>query len=172
MLILAIGAKGGLGTTSLVLALALARAGDAVGLDLSDGQLAARLGREARLLSRPAFASKAQRRRAVDEVVKRRLTLLWTPECLLKPDAAWGFVRAVADRAVVVADGGIEPPEGIAALADEIVIVSAGPDEESGAADPVVVWHERRLRNRFPDVLTATNDEESVRELAERLFGS
>lgn len=167
MLTLVVGAKGGLGTTSLTLH--LVRAARGVGLDLADGQLAARLDRAAWSLARPAFVTAAQRREAIEHVVKRRVTLLWTTECHLVEDEVWGFVRAVADRTAVVADGGIQPPEEVAGLADAVIVVSGDTD--------VAQYHERRLRERFPEavvvMLPPTRRElrGAARELAQQVFG-
>jgi nucleoside-diphosphate-sugar epimerase len=160
MLILVIGAKGGVGATSL--AKELVQGGNTVGLDLTDGQLAAQLERTAWTLTRVVFSSPRQRRQALDEVVRRRITLLWMPECSLAIEDAVGFVRAVTDRVDVVADGGIEPLEEIAALADVVIVVT----EEN----PVAQYHERKLKGRFPDALVIQYDRETAQELIEQLF--
>jgi len=170
MLILVVGAKGGVGTTSL--ALHLARAGNAVGLDLADGQLAVLLERRTWTLDGLAFTTEGQRRKAIDEVVNRRLTLLWVPECALALEQTWGFVRAVADRCPVVADGGINPPSEIDPLADEVVIVSA-------EDNPVAQYHEQRLRRRFPDAIAIPLNlgksrrviKNTAEDLAGKIFG-
>jgi hypothetical protein len=128
MLVLVVGAKGGLGTTSLAKHLVQAMEG-AVGLDLADGQLAAQLERKTWSLAGLAFATGTQRQSAVDRIIKQRITLLWTPECGLAQNDVWSIVRAVADRTLVVADGGIEPLLEAADLADATVTV--------GADDPV-----------------------------------
>lgn len=167
MLVLVIGAKGGVGTTTV--ALHLAREGNGVGLDLADGQLAARLERKTWSLARPTFATAAQRREAVDQVVKRRITLLWTPEVQLAGDTVWSFVGAVTDRIDVIADGGIEPVLEVDVLADVTVIVSTD--------DPVARYHEQRLKRRFPNASVVTLDnskrgeaKQAARELAEQIF--
>ncbi len=161
MLILVIGAKGGVGATALAKELALG--GNGVGLDLADGQLAAQLERTAWTLTRVVFSPPGQRRQALDDVVRRLITLLWMPECSLVIEDAVGFVRAVTDRVDVVADGGIEPLEEIAALADVVIVVSED--------NPVAQHHERRWKDRFPDALVTQYDKEMVQELIEQLFG-
>ncbi len=169
MLALLMGAKGGVGTSSV--ARHLARETRGLGLDLADGQLAALLERKTWSLAGLAFAASAQRQNAVDRIVKRRITLLWTPECALAQDRAWATVRAVADRATVVVDGGIEPPEGIAELADVAVVVTTG--------GPVAQYHVERLKRRFPNAGVVALDlaqsrhesRDAARELAAQLFG-
>ena len=168
MLVLVVGAKGGVGTTSV--ALHLIRASKGIGLDLADGMLAGRLERTAWTLGRPVFATAGRKRKAVETVIQRRITLLWTPECLLAGDAVWDFVGAVADRAVVVVDGGLEPPEEIDRLVDVRIIVSTETD--------VAQWHARRLKERFPDAAVAIVDlaqsrsatKEAAQELAAQIF--
>ena len=168
MLILTIGAKGGLGTTSL--ARRLVQAGNGVGLDLDDGQLAALLERRTWSLAGTALATGQERQRAIDRIVNRRITLLWTPECNLAPASVWNVVRDVANRAVVVADCGIEPLEAITTLADAVVIVSKD--------DPIAQYHEGRPQGRFPDAVIVTmnlaqsrhESRDAARELAAQLF--
>ena len=162
MLILVIGAKGGIGATSL--AKELVQGGNRVGLDLADGQLAAQLERTTWTLTRVVFSPPRQRRQAIDDVVQRQTTLLWMPECSLVVEDAAGFVRAVTDRVDVVADGGIEPPEEIAALADVVIVVTED--------NPVAQYHERKLKERFPGALVTPYDRETAQALAEQLFTS
>lgn len=170
MLVLVMGAKGGVGTTSV--AEHLARAGKGIGLDLADGQLAARLERPTWTLADAALRS-AQQQRIVDQAVKRKVSLLWTPVCAALPNvngAVWSFVNAVADRVTVVADGGIEPLDEISHLADVAVIVSAESD--------VAQFHTNRLKRRFPQAQVLTLDlnqsraetRDAARELAAELF--
>lgn len=161
MLILVVGAKGGLGTTSL--AVELSKAGRGIALDLTqDRQLATRLERVTWPLSRPTFAGEGQRREALDTCLRRRVTLLWTPECALRSDDAWAFVSALADRTAVVADGGIEPPAEVDALAALTLVVTGD--------SPVAGWHTRRLKERYPNAVVTAGDEESIRNLAARIF--
>ncbi len=167
MLILIIGAKGGLGTTSL--ARHLAQVGNGVGLDLYDGQLAALLERKTWSLAGTARTTRQERQRAIDQIANRRITLLWTPECNLAPDDVWHTVQDVANRAVVVADCGIEPLEAVVDLADVVIIVSKD--------NPVAQHHEGRLQGRFPDAVIVTLDlaqsrhesRDAARELAAQL---
>ncbi|MCP3957254.1 MAG: hypothetical protein GY719_05325 [bacterium] len=172
MLILLIGAKGGVGTTSL--ARCLARDGRGVGLDLSDGQLAARLERRTWLLAGLLFDRNA--RGAVDQIVKRRISLLWSPECKLDPDAVRGMVRAVADRSLVVADGGTEPVEGMAELADVVIVVTAkdatDEDEASRTNALVAQYHVHRLKRRFPRAVVTPYSREVAQNLTEQLLSS
>ena len=166
MLVLVMGAKGGLGTTSLARHLVQGMEG-AVGLDVYDGQLAAQLERKTWSLAGLAFATSTQRQSAVDRIVKRSITLLWTPECRLAQNNVWSIVRAVADRTPVVADGGIEPLPEVADLADAMVIVSAD--------DPVARYHQNRLKRQFPDAMVVTLDlgqsRHESRDAAPRLSG-
>ena len=169
MLVLVVGAKGGVGTTSV--AEHLARAGKGIGLDLADGQLAARLERTTWALADTALAGAARRQRMVDQVVKRSVSLLWTPTCVLVEEDVWEFVRSITDRALIVADGGIEPPEDVVQLADVTVIV--------GAETDVAQFHTNRLKRRLPQAKVLTLDlsqsrnetKEAARELATQLLG-
>ena len=167
MLVLVVGAKGGVGTTSV--ALHLARAGKGVGLDLGDGQLAARLERATWTLTDTVLSS-ARPQLIVDQTVRQKVSLLWTPVCTLVGDEVWNFVRSVADRTLVVADGGIEPLEGVVRLADVTVIVDA--------ETKVAQFHTNRLKRRFPgarilvlDLSRSRNEtKEAGRELAAQLL--
>jgi Mrp family chromosome partitioning ATPase len=143
MLVLVTGVKGGAGTTTM--ALHLARGERTVALDAADGQLAARLERSTWSLAEVALLSPSQRRRAVNKALKTRVSLLWTPECGVAPDDAWGFVRAVANRGAVVADGGIDPPAELDELANVIVILTVD--------GPVGRYHQQRLQKRYPEAL-------------------
>jgi len=169
MLVLVVGAKGGVGTTSV--ALHLARAGKGIGLDLGDGQLAARLERATWTLADTALlVGAARRQQMVDQAVKRSVSLLWTPACVLVNDDVWEFIRSIVDRTLVVADGGIDPPEDVVQLADVTVIVSAGTE--------VAQFHTNRLKRRFPQAKVLTLDlgqsrnetREAARELAAQLL--
>jgi hypothetical protein len=171
MLTVIVGAKGGVGTTSVTVS--LARTGRAVGADLAAGQLAARLGRRTWPLERVVFALAGQQRQAVDAVVRRRPTLLWTPSCALEPERTVAFVRAVAARTGVVVDGGIDVPlatspqppwEELLNEADAVVIVT---EEESEVAD----YHVQRLKERFPRALSTLSTREATQRLTERLAG-
>ncbi|MCP4542647.1 MAG: hypothetical protein GY832_36455 [Chloroflexi bacterium] len=141
MLILVVGAKGGVGTTSL--ALHLTRELKAIGLDAADGQLAAHLERKTWTLAGLAFSAGNQRQNAIDRIVKQRISLLWTPECDLAGDSVWDIVQAIADRTTIIADGGITPLPQIAERANAILIASAW-------GNPVSAYHERKLKQQFP----------------------
>jgi len=138
-MILVIGAKGGVGTTTV--AAALVRALRGIGLDAADGQLAARLERPALLLSEAAMERRTQD--LVDRIVRKRLSLVWTPECAFLSDPVLQLLRAVDERVDMIADGGIEPPPELNALCGQIIIVS---DSEN----PVARYHEQRLVQKFP----------------------
>lgn len=162
MLILVVGAKGGVGATSM--ALDLVRGGNAVGLDMAgDRQLAARLGRRTWTLARIVFAMPGQRRRAIDTVVDNRPVLLWTQECALKPDTTAEFVRAVADRDDVVVDGGMRPRREIAEIADWVIVVT---DDD----DTVARYHAQKLKKRYSGSLVVAYNRETVQELIEEIF--
>ncbi len=161
-MILVIGAKGGVGTTTF--AAELVCIADAIGLDLSDGQMAGRLDRATWALSPVAYATAAARRELIDTVVRRRIALLWTPDCALSNEDIWGAVRDIDNRVPVIADGGIEPPPGAQAAARAVVIVTADND--------IARWHTRRLQARFPGAIVVEGTKEAAGDLADRLFGS
>jgi hypothetical protein len=170
MLILAIGAKGGVGTTSL--ALALVKAGHGVAVDLADGQLAARLGRKTWTMKRLVFMLNGRRQRAIEAIVEKRPTLLWSPECSLKPEGVVDLARGAADRLPVVVDGGIDYPnvavpqpplDDLADVADRVIIVTK---ESSNVAS----YHEERLKRRFPGADSLVYHRETTEKLIEQLF--
>jgi hypothetical protein len=161
-MILVIGAKGSVGATTF--AAELVGLADAIGLDLADGQLAGRLDRATWTLSPMAYATPAARRDFVDRVVRRRMALLWTPECALSGDKVWSAVRDVDNRVPVIADAGIEPPPGAPAVARAVVIVTADLD--------VARWHTRRLQARFPGAIVVEATKEAALEVADRLLGN
>ncbi|TET49280.1 MAG: hypothetical protein E3J64_09870 [Anaerolineales bacterium] len=166
MLVLVTGAKGGVGTTTM--ALHLARGEKVVALDLADGQLAARLERATWPLADAAILEGARRRQAVNNAVKRRVTLLWTPECAVAPDKAWSFVRAVADRGALIADGSVDPPTDVDDLVDVAVILSVD--------NPVGRYHQRRLADRYPGAIVVDSPASrrearaAARDVAARIF--
>ncbi|HKZ86631.1 MAG TPA: hypothetical protein VJ793_23615 [Anaerolineae bacterium] len=160
-MILVIGAKGGVGTTSV--AAALARAGDAIGADLADGGLAGRLERPTWALSQLAFALPAALHERVDDIVRRRATLLWTPDCALSTEKTVSVLRDIDNRCPIITDGGIELPPGVEQLAEAVVIVTAD--------DDIARWHERRLLARFPGAIVIEGTREAAADLADRLFG-
>ena len=157
---LVIGAKGGVGATRV--ARTLVKAGDAIALDLADGQLAARLERTTWPLAWLAFVTPKQRRSMIETIVQRRFSLVWSPECGLKPAQAWAAVREVAVRRPVIIDGGIEPPDEAAQQADAIIIVSADTD--------VARWHTRRLSVQYPQATVTLGTKDAARALAAQMF--
>lgn len=140
-MILVIGAKGGVGTTTV--AAILVRALHGVGLDAADGTLAARLDRPAVSLAQVALLPRGPLQDTVDRVVQKRLTLLWTPECSLLSGPVLEFVQAVDQRIEVVADGGIEPPPELANRPARVLVVSV-------PGNPVAQYHEKRLLAWLP----------------------
>jgi len=138
-MILVVGAKGGVGTTTV--AVGLVRGLRGVGLDAADGQLAARLERPALLLSEAAMERRTQD--LVDRITRRHLSLVWSPECAFLSDLVLRLLRALDERVDVVVDGGIEPPPELNGLCRQVVIVS---DSEN----PVARYHEQRLVQKYP----------------------
>jgi hypothetical protein len=150
MLILVVGVVGGAGTTTL--AHELIRQGKpTVGLDLSDGTLAARIDRRTYPIDSAAFSRRRQQQ-VIEDIVRQRYTLLWTSACRLRPQRVWALVSAVAQRIDIVADGGLQPPAGGWDLATVKLAVNRESD------DPVAAWHEARLRQAHPDVRVVTGD--------------
>lgn len=167
-LVLVIGAKGGVGATTV--AVELTGALKAVGLDMADGQLAARLERPTWLLSQIAFGASLQRRDWLDQVIGKQATLMWTPECILAKDAALAFVHDLANRLVIIADAGtgvpvctqiVLPRESgeIIALAETVIIVT---DQDN----PVAAWHTSQLQKQFKNAIVIPGTKEAARELA------
>lgn len=162
-MILVIGAKGGVGTTFI--AQCVVRAIRGVGLDAADGSLAARLDRPALDLSHVALLPRAALIDTIDHVVRRRTTLLWTPACSFLAAQVLGLVRAVDERAEVVADGGIEPPPELASVNGRVRVVIV-----SATDNPVATWHERRLLHQFPGAYVIHSaSREQVNELLHNL---
>jgi nucleoside-diphosphate-sugar epimerase len=159
-MILVIGAKGGVGTT--LVAQELVRSGDAVGFDLADGQLAARLERTTWPLAWLTFVSGAQRREMISTIVQRRYTLVWSAECSVSPEAAWQAVRDIAARRPVVIDGGIAPTDDALRWSEQIAIVTAEND--------VARWHAQRWIKRFPHAVVIAGTKEAARAVAAQIF--
>ena len=163
-LVLIIGSKGGVGTTSV--ARHLARQVRGLGLDLDDGSLAMQLDRQVWALYELAQMSRLRRDKALAQAVKKRITLLWTPECEALAGDVWPAVRALADRTTVVADGGLDPPPQAGQMADRVFIISND--------DTVARWHAEKLAGRHPGATVVTVDlsqrgetKRVARELAE-----
>jgi hypothetical protein len=163
-----IGAKGGVGTTRVALELAqcaprdFGRRTGAVSIDLADGQFAAQRGQTTWALMNLAFGTGVQLQSALEMIVRQSLTLLWSIECNLVVEPLQNNVRAVGYRCPVVIDGGLEVPSGLEVVADEILIVSA--------EDEVARWHERRLRQRYPQAHVIEGTRAAALEVAAQLF--
>ena len=163
MLILTIGAKGGLGTTTL--ARHLGRYAGAVPLDAADGRLAAEAGATVLDLSAVPQWTPGRRSRAAEHVIRTRQPLLWTPACRVWEAHVAAFVQEVATAAHVVADGGIAPPLPLVELAAVLLIVSAD--------DPVAQWHEQRLKAQWPSARAVVGDlKAAAHALAEQTLGA
>lgn len=157
---LVIGAQGGVGTTRITQA--LVKAGDAIALDLADGQLTARLERTTWPLAWLTLVAPAQRQTMIETIVQRRYSLAWSPECRLNPTAVWAAVREVDVRRPVIIDGGIAPPDEAAQQAEAIIIVSAETD--------VARWHTRRLSALYPQATVTLGTKDAARTLAAQMF--
>ena len=155
-MMLVVGAKGGVGTTRV--ALELARQSAAIALDLADGQLAAQLGRPSWMLGAELYqVGSSQRAQFIETILKRRITLVWTPVCGA-PDATWTFVQAIDQRQPVVIDGGLEPPANLDPLLTVVLIVTQD--------NAMARWHEAQLRARFPRAHVIAGTREAAREWA------
>ncbi len=99
----------------------------------------------------------------VDRIVRKRLTLLWSPECSFLSEAVCALVRSVDERTEVVVDGGIEPPAELLGMARHVIIVSVH-------ENPIAAYHERRLRDRFPAASVVYGaEEERITEVLQSL---
>jgi hypothetical protein len=163
MLMLVVGVVGGAGATTL--AHELIRHGrPTVGLDLADGTLSARVDRRLYPLQTAAFARRDPQQ-VVEDIVRQRYTLLWTPACRAEPQRVWELIRAVSQRVDLVADGGLEPPPDVWALAAVQLAVNREGD------DPAAAWHENRLRRAHPEIRVVTGDLKAAgKALAEELL--
>lgn len=162
MLILCVGAKGGLGTTTL--AYQLARCAEAVPLDAADGRLAAEPGLPVLDLSTVPQWTARRRSHTLQQILQSRQPLLWTPSCTVWQALVTAFVRDLATLGHVVADGGLAPPPPLATLATLILIVSAD--------TPVARWHEERLKRQWPEARAVVGDlKAAAQALAEQVLG-
>jgi hypothetical protein len=165
MLILVVGAKGGLGTTTL--AQHLCRQANAVPLDTADGTLALQMagpGAPVLDLSQTAQWTASRRGRAVEQAVETQQPLLWTPVCTVWRTPVMSFVWDAAALGHVIADGGIAPPPALADAASLILIVSAD--------TPVAQWHERRLKQQWPQAHAILGDlKAAAQAIAEETLG-
>jgi len=162
MIVLIVGAVGGAGTTTLATTL-LRQGVPAMGLDLADGMLAARMERRVYPLEQAVF-SRGDRLVEIDRIVKNRPALVWTPGCATDPERVWSFVNDLAKRIPIIADGGVEPPAGIWGLTNYAFAVSRKDDF-------VAAWHEQRLRQVYPELHVVTGALQAAgNAIAEQVF--
>ena len=162
--LLVVGAKGGVGTTTV--AQEVIRTGKALAVDTAGGSLAASLERATWHLTRDLYAATGMwRATLIEKVLQKRITLLWTAEHAASADAGapWELVRDLARRGPVVIDGGIEPPAALDSLITQVVIVTQ-------ADNSLAQWHVARLQQRFPAALVSTGTRQAARELAGQLI--
>ena len=165
MLILVVGAKGGLGATTL--AQNLCRQANAVPLDAADGALACQMagpGAPVFDLIRIVQWTVDQRGHAVECAVETRQPLLWSAACNVWRAPVMAFVWDAAALGHVVADGGINPPPALVDIASLVLIVSAD--------TPLAQWHERRLKQQWPQAHAVVGDLKAVAQvIAEETLG-
>lgn len=165
MLILVIGAKGGVGTTTLVQH--LCRYAGAVPLDAADGKLAVEMTRPGAPvldLSLTAQWTLSRRSYAVEQVVETAQPLLWTPACSVWHAPIVAFVHDIAVLGHIVTDGGLAPPAALVDVASFILIVSAD--------NPVAQWHEQRLKQQWPQARAVVGDlKAAAQAIAEQVMG-
>ncbi len=165
MLILVVGAKGGLGTTTL--AQHLCRQANAVPLDAADGTLALQMagpGAPVLDLGFTAQWTASRRGRAVEQAVETRQPLLWMPVCTVWREPVMAFVWDAAALGHVVTDGGITPPPALVDIASLLLIVSAD--------TPLAQWHERRLKQQWSQAHAVVGDlKAAAQAIAEETLG-
>jgi hypothetical protein len=165
MLILVVGAKGGIGTTTL--AQHLCWQANAVPLDAADGALACQMaipGTPVLDLGFTAQWTASRRGRVVEQAVEMRQPLLWTPACTVWRAPVMAFVWDAAALGHVIADGGITPPPALVDIASLVLIVSAD--------TPVAQWHERRLKQQWPQAHAVVGDLKAAAQvIAEETLG-
>ena len=160
MIWLVVGAKGGVGTTTL--AREMVRSAQALAVDLADGELAGRLERRTWALSRALDSGGTWRSQLIEVALKSSVTLLWRPE-YGDSEILWSFVRDLANRRTVVIDGGLTPPAAIDGLAGQVMIVSQD--------NAVAHWHEEQLRARYPEAqVVIVGTRQAAREVAATYF--
>jgi len=165
MIIVVIGAKGGLGTTTLVER--LCRFGDCVALDAADGRLASLMAGPVRpaldLATTPQWTA-GRRALMAEEVARIRQPLLWTAACEVWCEQVSAFVHAVSTIGLIIADGGIDPTTSLVRLADLLLIVS----NDSAPAR----WHEARLKATWPEARAIVGDLPSAAQaITEQVLG-
>jgi len=160
-MILVVGARGGIGTTTM--ALKLIRATPSIGLDAWDGALATRLERPTLNLMEVALSGRWDYYMSLIE--SRKITLLWTEECPAYAEKIVKFLGELNALIEIIADGGVAPPPQLTPLVEATIIVSKKDDQ-------IAQYHERRLTQMFPkafvvyamdDVLTTLREEGIVR---------
>ena len=165
MLILVVGAKGGIGTTTL--AQHLCWQANAVPLDAADGALACQMagpGAPVLDLIRIVHWTADQRGQAVEQAVETRQPLLWSAACTVWRAPVMAFVWDAAALGHVIADGGITPPPALVDVASLLLIVSAD--------TPVAQWHERRLKQQWPKAHAVLGDiKAAAQAIAEETLG-
>jgi len=165
MLILVVGAKGGLGATTLVQH--LCRQANAVPLDAADGTLALQMaGPGAPVLDLIGIVqwTADQRGHAVEYAVETRQPLLWSAACTVWRAPVMAFVWDAAALGHVIADGGTTPPPALVDLASLVLIVSAD--------NPVAQWHEHRLNQQWPQAHAVVGDLKAAAQvIAEETLG-
>jgi len=165
MLILVVGAKGGLGATTLVQH--LCRQANAVPLDAADGTLALQMaGPGAPVLDLIGIVqwTADQRGHAVEYAVETRQPLLWSAACTVWRAPVMAFVWDAAALSHVIADGGTTPPPALVDLASLVLIVSAD--------NPLAQWHERRLKQQWPQAHAVVGDLKAAAQvIAEETLG-
>jgi hypothetical protein len=125
--------------------------------------LAARLGRTTWNLSHEIYTATGEwRTTLIEQALKKRVTLLWTPASG-SDDGPWGFVRDLARRATLVIDGGVQPPVGMDPLATQVVIVTK-------ADNSLAQWHVAQLQQRYPQACVITGTRQAAGELAGQRF--
>ena len=100
----------------------------------------------------------------INRIVVRQPALVWTPGCATDPGRVWKFVRDLAERIPIIADGGLEPPAGVWELATIAFAVSR-------KDDPVAAWHEQQLRQAHPGLHVVTGALQAAGSaIAEQVF--
>lgn len=167
MLVLVVGAKGGVGATTLAYELRQF-AGIAVALDAGDGQFAALSAGMQRPadLSTVAQLTVTARTREAEAAARRGQVYVWSLACAAFPGPLSAYTNQLKALGPVIVDGGLAPPEAVAVLADRIFIVSRD-------QDPVAAWHEQRLKQRWPQAQVVVGDlRAAAQALGAECFGA
>ncbi len=164
MLLLIVGAKGGVGATTLAYHISqyLERA---VRIDAADGALAARLGGRVLDLSQVGQWPPGEHVQQAERAAQQGQTYLYTRACHAFPVQVTAYLQMLKVLGVVVVDGGLAPPEGLAELADVVLVVSRD-------QDPVAAWHEQRLKAHWPNARIVVGDLKAAAQgLGAQYFG-